>query len=418
MTESDVIDTDVVSAEVVPFRRPNLPDLRIAATDSWTSVVEEVGTLAARIGDTEFVPRELRGNGAAVAACILAGREVGMAPMTALQTINVIHGKPAISAEGMRGLVLQAGHAIQVTEKTASRVIIRGRRRGDNEWSSVTWTVDDARRAGLGGDNWKKYPRQMLTARATTELCRDLFSDVIHGLRSVEEMIDELDQPTPLPLPPEPTTTVRRRPGRPRKTAAPEPAPCSCGQPTTPGIVHRSDGPCYLDQNTAPDDQKPPAEATPEPPAPTTRKRAPMPAKRAPANPPEPTIEQRQEEIRRLSEERRQLLNPEQPTGDKPQTPADPVTVSGRSKPPTLTAGQRASIMMHFARLDMATDRDERLWWTNRLLGLDPGTIDSAKELTQEQAQTLLGALERYKDRDSLESILQPTLTDEEEPPT
>ena len=148
--------------------------------------------LAARIHNTSFVPKALRGDPNSVLACILTGDELGLGPMQSLAMINVIEGKPAISAELMRALVHRAGHEIKpVGKPTSNAVTLKGRRRGETEWTVVTWEVADAKRAGLLPAKpeaaWTKYPRSMLLARATSELCRQVFSDVIGGLYTPEE---------------------------------------------------------------------------------------------------------------------------------------------------------------------------------------------------------------------------------------
>lgn len=187
---------------------PALPDTtsrEVAATDtdSWVGVVAQVAKLAEHIAGTEFVPRQMRNSAPAVAAAILYGREAGLSPMTALSQTHVIEGKPALSSEAMRGLVLRAGHRIRTLEATGAIVRVQGRRAGEEEWGGeVVWTIDMARAAGLlGKKNWQNYPRQMLFARASAELCHRDFPDVIFGYRAAEELDaeDDLDRATAQP---------------------------------------------------------------------------------------------------------------------------------------------------------------------------------------------------------------------------
>lgn len=148
--------------------------------------------LAEKIAGTEFVPVALRGKPDAVLACILAGHEAGISPMQALSKIHIIEGRPAMAAELMRALVLQHGHELNYDEVSTTSVTASGRRRGSERWTKVTWTMDDAKRGGLDGkQNWRRWPRAMLIARATAELCRMLFADVLAGISyTVEELSD------------------------------------------------------------------------------------------------------------------------------------------------------------------------------------------------------------------------------------
>ena len=138
---------------------------------------------------TPFVPKALRGDPHSVLACILTGYELGLGPMQSLRMVNVIDGRPAASAELMRALVNRAGHRVDVDRgprTTGSRSA--GVRRDTGAQAKVTWTISDAQRAKLTGNpSWAKYPRSMLLARATSELCRMLFADVIGGLYTPEE---------------------------------------------------------------------------------------------------------------------------------------------------------------------------------------------------------------------------------------
>lgn len=177
-----------------------LPEVANEHTDGWIRVLEPVGTLAAAVAGTEFVPKALRNKPEAVTAAILFGRELEMPPMQALSQIYMVEGKATLSAEHMRAMVFAAGHEITYPVYTGRQVIARGRRRySDGTWSApqeVEWNYAMADYAKLlGKDNWKKYPRAMLTARATADLCRLLFPDVTHGLLAAEELADGGETP-------------------------------------------------------------------------------------------------------------------------------------------------------------------------------------------------------------------------------
>jgi hypothetical protein len=178
----------------------------------WVELMGPAVELARHVSDTEFVPRGLRGKPDAILAAIMYGNSVGLDPMQALAQIAVIDGKPSLSSESQRGLILAAGHEVWIDEATVTRVTVSGRRRD----SEKTWTMDDAKRAGLSGKpSWRAYPRQMLLARATAELARITFADVIGGLVAIEELdadvvLDEADVVEDEPKPKR--TRKRKRP--------------------------------------------------------------------------------------------------------------------------------------------------------------------------------------------------------------
>lgn len=181
---------------VVATRTPPPVEAKLEAyrTDSWVDVAGPIFRLAAQIADTEFVPKQLQGNAPAVAAVILHGRELGLGPMTALAHTHVIEGRTSISAEGQRAQVLAAGHELEFVESTGSICTVRGRRAGTETWTIVTWSIDMARAANLTNkSNWRSYPRRMLQARASAELCQMIFPDVLSGISATEELEDDLD---------------------------------------------------------------------------------------------------------------------------------------------------------------------------------------------------------------------------------
>lgn len=190
----------------------------VPLSPTWVDVISPAVNLAERISRTDFVPTALRGRPEAVLACILTGHEIGIGPMASLAKIAIIEGRPTMAAELMRALGLSAGHEYWVEEATDTRVIVAGRRHGSDHVTKVTWTRDQATKAGLAGrQNWQRYPRAMLLARATAELARLVWPDALGGVAyATEELEDtpELSPSNPVAkqeATPEPNGQTRRR---------------------------------------------------------------------------------------------------------------------------------------------------------------------------------------------------------------
>jgi hypothetical protein len=162
--------------------------------DGWVEVVTKIAKLADMIADTDFVPKALRNKPAAIAACMLTGREIGVGPMLSMKVIHMVNGSPSLAAEYKRARALERSHEIVYEETTTTRCVVRGRRKGEDSWLTVTWHIDDAKRAKLlGKDVWQQHPRRMLEARATGELCDLKFPDCSWGLPTTEVLEDGSD---------------------------------------------------------------------------------------------------------------------------------------------------------------------------------------------------------------------------------
>lgn len=128
----------------------------------------------------------------AVLSTILAGRELGMGAMASLRGMHIIDGKPTLSAGLMAALVMQSGKAqyFSCTSTTNEAATFKTHRKGDPEPCEVSFTMEDAQRAGLvkKGSGWEKYPADMLTARATVRLARLKYPDICFGLYTPSEL--------------------------------------------------------------------------------------------------------------------------------------------------------------------------------------------------------------------------------------
>jgi len=126
--------------------------------------------------------------GAAAAAIMLAGRELGIPPMQAFRTIYVVKGNISLSAQLMAALVLRAGHSYELLENSNTRCAIKFTRRGGATYTHE-FTLEDAKRAGLANSNtWQSYPKAMLWSRCMSAGIRAYMPDVIMGMYTPEEL--------------------------------------------------------------------------------------------------------------------------------------------------------------------------------------------------------------------------------------
>lgn len=165
----------------------------------WAMDAQQAHTVATALSKTAFVPKTFQGKPAEITAAILAGQELGIEPMAALRSINVIQGTPALSANALRALVQGKGHEVWIKESSATRVVACAKRKGSDVEHRSNWTIERAQQMGLTGkDNWTRQPEAMLVARATSEVCRLVASDAILGMAySIEELADEAPEKAP-----------------------------------------------------------------------------------------------------------------------------------------------------------------------------------------------------------------------------
>lgn len=100
-------------------------------------------------------------------AKMLIGRDLGLSPTQAMMGINIIEGKPELSANLQAAFVKRTpGYDYRVTEHTTEACEITFYRDGEPLGTS-RFTMEDAKTAGLAGRGpWKSYPKNMLYARA------------------------------------------------------------------------------------------------------------------------------------------------------------------------------------------------------------------------------------------------------------
>jgi hypothetical protein len=113
---------------------------------------------------------------------IMAGRDLGLGPFAAMTAIHIIAGKVTVSSNAMARCIRRSDrYGYRVTRLDDQACEIEFLRDGQAIGTS-TFTMADAKRAGLDANtNWRKYPRNMLFARAISNGTRWYCPDLLGG---------------------------------------------------------------------------------------------------------------------------------------------------------------------------------------------------------------------------------------------
>lgn len=127
-------------------------------------------------------------------AVIQYGAEMGVPPMTALQNIHLIEGKPACSVNLLSTLMRQRGVEIETVQSDSKICKIRCTNlKGKSE--VISFTIEEAKAAGLAGkSNWQKYPSDMLYSRCISRAQRRMCPEATYGMYTEEE-VENFDSP-------------------------------------------------------------------------------------------------------------------------------------------------------------------------------------------------------------------------------
>jgi hypothetical protein len=139
---------------------------------------------------TAFASSSLLGevrNPEAALLIMATGAELGIPATTALRAIHIVKGRPVISSDLLVAMCIKRRDLCEYficTESTEEHATYETKRIGVSTPVRNTFTLADAQRAGLGGpqSNWAKYPRAMLRHRASAELARQVYPDIVLGL--------------------------------------------------------------------------------------------------------------------------------------------------------------------------------------------------------------------------------------------
>jgi hypothetical protein len=167
------------------------------------ATLDEAMKFSEMLARSSMVPRAYQNKAEDILVACQWGREIGLAPMQALQNIAVINGKPSVYGDAAMALVQASAVCDGIEESfenedTMSMVAVCVAHRKNRKPVVARFSIADAQRAGLWNKQgpWTAYPKRMLQMRARGFALRDAFPDVLKGLITAEEAQDyPSDQP-------------------------------------------------------------------------------------------------------------------------------------------------------------------------------------------------------------------------------
>lgn len=149
---------------------------------------------AQEVSQADILPDAYKGRPSDILVAMGFGQAMGLSPMESLYRINVIKGKPTMSAELIAAQVRKAGHKLRITKDREHLSVTATIIRSDDPDSPFSETRDQqwAQNMGLTGrENYRKQPLTMLTWRAITAVAREACPEALYGVAySPDEMYD------------------------------------------------------------------------------------------------------------------------------------------------------------------------------------------------------------------------------------
>ncbi|KQV31106.1 recombinase RecT [Rhizobium sp. Root1204] len=185
----------------------------------------------------------------AVAVSMMSGAELGLKPMVSLRSFTVINGKPALYGDGLINVVRQSGRVTYLRTgcDTVNDQMVgwcEAKRSDTGEDKRVEFSQADAVRAGLWPNSptirrkiwennqqvwkdvpndtpWARFPQRMLAWRAAGYCLRELFGDVLGGIRDEFEVREIADMEEMRDVTPATAAVTKPQPPKPPAPPAP-----------------------------------------------------------------------------------------------------------------------------------------------------------------------------------------------------
>lgn len=120
------------------------------------------------------------------------GASLGLGMMPSLQGIAIISGNPVLWGDAALAVIMASGELEDIDESVEGECTIT--RKGKRP-KTIKFSMEDAKKAGLltKAGPWISYPKRMLQMRVRAFALRDVFPDILKGMKIAEEVQDYPD---------------------------------------------------------------------------------------------------------------------------------------------------------------------------------------------------------------------------------
>jgi hypothetical protein len=183
-------------------------EMAIGASGFSPRGAAELMEMAKYVAESSLVPEALRRKPADCFLIMATGMEYGFPVFQALQMLHVIKGKVTLPGETCAALIQAHPDCVHFKvwfegEGEKLTAWVQSGRKGREMNEPISFSMADAKQAGLSGDNWRKYPKDMLCWKAVARDKRRNWPDVMPGC-GVREDMEEVAPPRNVTPPPEP----------------------------------------------------------------------------------------------------------------------------------------------------------------------------------------------------------------------
>ena len=181
------------------------------ATNNEFSIYESADSFefaqrqAKSLCESDLVPTSYRGQ-KGLSNCLVAlemSRRMNLSPLTVMQNLNVIHGKPYWSAQFIASTIMSCGrfsnfdYLVKGQGDSLEVQCVATRLEDKKQVKGTTVSMAMARQEGWAARNSKysSMPEVMLRSRAATFFGRQYIPDLLLGVQTSEEVVDIESEP-------------------------------------------------------------------------------------------------------------------------------------------------------------------------------------------------------------------------------